>query len=257
MSITQKLNDAPTFYNVNPPIRDTTRVLAKYRYLIDQGVTKAAVVYVEQGANEAVAQRELMKSAGIEVVLDRAFPVTTLSYDSLARAVANSGADYMYFLHEFGASASMARAIADTGHPLKFKEYVTAHGTDFVDLAGDAGEGSTNWLFALPVEDGGAVPAQADFIEWMQRTAPGVQIDTFATQGWSATKAILDTLEGLPGPISRNAMLDALATTGRYDGEGLLGPIDLGGKRTEGCLVAVIVRNGSWTRLTPSSGFLC
>lgn len=257
VAISPKIAEQPTFFAVRPSLEDTSQVIGKYRYLKEQGVTKAAVVYVEQGTTEARINRDLMRTAGIEVVLDRPFPVTTLSYDSLARSVANSGANYMYFLHEFGASASMARSMAETGHPLLFNEYVTAYGSDFPELAGDAAEGASNWLFSLPVEDGDAVPELAALIEWMGRVSPGTGIDVFATQGWGSAKLALDALEQLPGPITSDGLLTLYQSMGDYDAGGLLAPANISARKWSGCMVGMVVEGGRWRRLAPSQGFLC
>ena len=47
-------------------------------------------------------------NAGIDVVLDLELPLSTLNYDSAARSVANSKADYMFFIHDPGADAFAA-----------------------------------------------------------------------------------------------------------------------------------------------------
>jgi hypothetical protein len=91
----------------------------------------------------------------------------------------------------------------------------------------------------------------------MERTAPDAQRDPFAALGWAGTKALLDTIEALPGPITREALVAQLRATRSYDAGGFLAPIDLGGKHTKGCLVAMVVRGGRWQRLTPATGFLC
>ena len=39
---------------------------------------------------------EQMEAAGIQIVNRQVLPVATLSFDSAARAVANSGADYLF-----------------------------------------------------------------------------------------------------------------------------------------------------------------
>jgi hypothetical protein len=118
-------------------------------------------------------------------------------------------------------------------------------------------EGATSWIRTLPSEDGGKVPEQARFLEWMNRTAPSEVADTFASDSWVGTKAFFDSLQALPGPISREALIAQLRSVETYDADGFLGPIQLGRKLNNGCIVGMIVRNGEWTRLTPASGFLC
>lgn len=253
-----KLPSVPTFYSMSPRDIENTPV-AYYKFLAAQGVKKAAVVYVSAGPAifEARQKMGLLRASGIEVVLDLPIPLTTLSYDSTARSVANSGADYLVFVHASAPSAAMAKAMADTGHKLKFGEYLIAYGSNFAELAGSAGEGAVTWITWLPREDGGTVPEQKLFLQWMQRTSPDAFQDTFANNSWAAARLLLDTLEGLPGPISRQALLAKLDGTHSYDAEGLIAPVDVGAHHDSGCKIGMVVRGGKWQRLAPSNGFLC
>ena len=103
-SVSPQLDKVPTYYGVRPVLPNYNAVTAKYRYLLAQGVRTAAVVYVAAASapQQASRDRQLMEAAGIKVVLDLAMPLTTLSWDSAARAVANSKADYMFFVYEQG-----------------------------------------------------------------------------------------------------------------------------------------------------------
>ena len=136
-AVSPGLEKVPTYYGVRPILPDYDAVTPKYRYLAEQGVHTAAVVYVAAASApaEASRNRQLMEAAGIRVVLDLALPLTTLSYDSPARAVANSKADYLFFVHEAGTSAAMARSLAGAGYQLEFAEYIVAYGSNFIDLA--------------------------------------------------------------------------------------------------------------------------
>jgi ABC-type branched-subunit amino acid transport system substrate-binding protein len=207
--------------------------------------------------SEAEGQMKLMRAAGLEIVLDRSLPITTLSYDSAARSVANSGADYLLFVHEQGASAAMARALANIGYQVRFPDYIVAYGSNFIDLAGPAAEGATSWLYTLPIEDAGTNAELDTFLEWMERTAPSATLDTFASVAWAAAKAFLDILEAVPGPISRDALLAQAAATPSFDAGGMVGRVRLSAKVSEGCLIGVVARGGAWRRLTPAQGFLC
>jgi len=250
----------PNVFGTNPAFPDLKAVTAKFKYLYDQGARKAAVVYVNaQTAPEEVHLRQspLMEAAGIQVVLELPLPLTTLSYDSAARAVANSGADYLLFLHEVGASSSMARSMADSGHKLKFAEYITGYGSSLAELAGSAAEGATTWIRSLPNEDRGKNAELDAYLQWMAKAAPGSATDGFAADAWAASKLFLDSLKALNGPITREALVAQLAATDNYDAGGFYGPIRVGPKLTKGCMIAMIVRGGKWERLTPSQGFLC
>jgi ABC-type branched-subunit amino acid transport system substrate-binding protein len=250
----------PTVFDINPGFENPDAVIGKYRYLHDQGVTRAALAYlaVDQSRAEANLQRRLMEAAGIEIVLQKELPVSTLSYDSTARSVANSGADYLFFIADVNGEAAMARAVADTGYQLRFAEYFTfAYGTAFVELAGAAADGTLAWLRSLPNEEASSNAELRAFLEWMGQVAPNEAVDPFAVDSWAAAKAFFDTLEALPGPISRDAFVTQLQSITTFDGGGMFGSIRLGAELTNACVVGMRYEGGQWRRITPDSGFLC
>ena len=91
----------------------------------------------------------------------------------------------------------------------------------------------------------------------MRQVSPDVAMDVFAFEAWAASKAFFDTLQQLPGPISRQALIDQLHTVTSYDAGGMYGRIDLGNENDFGCEVGMHVVGGAWQRLVPDQGFLC
>jgi hypothetical protein len=256
----ESAQDAPTVFDINPPFAQRNAVTAKYRFLYDQGVRKASVATIAQASSLSELNQQVarMEAVGIRVVNRQELPLSTLSFDAPARAVANSGADYFLFLGAGNLNTSMARSIHDSGYKgLKFEEFLTAYGSDFIEGAGPGSEGVTSWTRSLPVEDGTGNPQMKAFLEWMGRVAPGIPPDTFAADSWAAAKAFFDALEALPGAISREALLAQLKTMTKYDADGFYGEINLGGKQAHGCSVAMRVEGGKWKRLFPASGFAC
>jgi ABC-type branched-subunit amino acid transport system substrate-binding protein len=163
----------------------------------------------------------------------------------------------MLFLGGYEQNSSMATSMAGTGYKLKFADYYTTYGTKFIDQAGSAAEGAISFSFALPVEDGGANPEQAKFLQWMRQVSPDAAMDVFAFEAWASSKAFFDALQQLPGPISRDALVNQLHTFTSYDAGGMFGRIDLANENNFGCEVGMQVVNGKWQRLVPDQGFLC
>jgi ABC-type branched-subunit amino acid transport system substrate-binding protein len=258
VAFTTAFQNVSTVFDMNPSPADIHAVTAKYKYLLDQGAQKVALITLadEAAVAQLDEQQAQMEAAGIQVVNRQILPLSTLSFDSAARAVANSGADYLFFLSASSQDASMAQSMADTGYHLKFAEYLTAYGSNFLDLAGASGEGATSWIRSLPNEESGNAE-QATFLQWIGQTAPDVYPDTFAADAWASAKAFFDALEQLPGPISRDALVTQLRTYTAYDAGGLEGTINLAGKVSNGCFIAMKVESGVWKRMTPDQGFLC
>jgi hypothetical protein len=95
------------------------------------------------------------------------------------------------------------------------------------------------------------------FIEWMDQIATGEDLDPFAVDSWASAKLFFDTLEALPGPITRAAFLAKLKATGTYDAGGMFGPIRVGVELTNACVIGMRFTGGAWHRLVPTSGFIC
>lgn len=249
-------------FDMNPDLPRPDMVIGKYRWLYEQGARKVAMAYtaVEQSRIEANVQRRLMEAAGLRVVHVNELPLTTLSYDSAARAAANSGADYLWFVADTNGQASMARSVDETGYQWKVKEFsYTTYGTNFIELAGrKAAEGVTSWLRSLPTEEAASNRAMAEYVAWMDRVARGTPKDLFSIDSFVSARAFVEAVEALPGPISREAIVRQLLTVHHYDAGGMFAPIDLGRELSKGCFVGMIVRDGSWHRLAPGGGgYLC
>ena len=261
VAISKPFDESPVTYNVNPYFADVNQPLPKFEYYHAQGVRKAAIAYtaVDQTRSEInLRQKPQMIAAGIEVVAQIEIPLSTLSYDSAARQVANSGADYLFFLADGSISASMARSMHDTGYDgLKFAEYLQAYGSKFPELAGPGAEGAVSPIRTLPNEEPGSSPEQDAFLEWFSRVAGDQPADTFAADSWAAAKAFIDNLEALPGPITREALLAQLGSVGEYDAGGMLGPIQFGPQVSNGCVILMRYESGSWKRVAPDRGFMC
>ena len=259
---TGRTGELPTVFDMNPDFPQPDMLIGKYEYLHQQGARKVSMTYiaVEQSRIEARIQRRLMEAAGLEIVHTNELPLSTLSYDPAARAAANSGANYLWFIADTNGQASMARAVHDTGHDWLFKEFsYTTYGTKFIEQAGpEAAEGATSWLRSLPTEEASSNEAMAQYVEWMNRVAPDLPQDLFSIDSWVSVKAFVESIEALPGPITREAVVQHMSSIQSWDADGMFGPITLGQDLSQGCFMAMIVRGGKWQRLAPSGGgYLC
>jgi ABC-type branched-subunit amino acid transport system substrate-binding protein len=258
-AMTDQWQDAPTVFDINPLPKDPHASIGKYKYAYAQGARTASLVTIAQAQSLAQLnlQQAQMEAAGLKVVNRQELPLSTLSYDAAARSVANSKADYFIFLGAGNLNVSMTKSLRDTGYKPKFVDILTAYGSDFIQQAGDAAEGVVSWSRALPAEERNSNKELGTFLDWMSRIAPGVAPDPFAVDAWASSKAFFDSLEALPGPITRDALLAQLKTMTNYDAGGFYGPINLGQKISNSCYVAMQVVHGKWQRLAPASGFIC
>jgi len=253
---------ALTEFDVNPPYGNVHAPSAKYKWMVSQGVHKAALIWFansQSRENMLDIEKPLMEASGMQIVSQQELPLSTLSFDPAARAVANSGAEYVYFLAAGNLNSSFARSMANTGYKLKFEEFVSAYDSDFVSEVGPAAdqEPVVNWIRFLPDEERASNAMADQYLKWMAQTAPGVPHDIFAADSWASGVAFFDALQQLKGPITRDALIAQLKTMTGFDAHGFFGAINLGGKLTNGCFVGVKVVNGKWQRMVTDKGFLC
>ena len=149
--------NAPTFFDSNPPFANENVPTGKFKYLYEHGVRTASVATLAAAGSisQLNTQQHLMEAVGIRVVNRQELPLSTLSFDAAARGVANSKADYFLFLGAGNLNTSMARSLYDTGYKLKFSEFLTAYGSDFIEVAGPAAEGVTSWIAGRAPRGGG------------------------------------------------------------------------------------------------------
>lgn len=254
----------PNVFGMKPPYSDPNMSIGKYEWLASQGVTKAAIVYTSVAQTRSEYEnfhRRQIEAAGIQIVHKNELDLATLNYDAAASAVYSSGAQYMMMQGETTMVTGMARSMKKIGDAqnktVQFKEYLPGYSPDFIDAAGAAAEGSYAFLRTLPNEEAGSNAEQDKFLEWMALAAPGSPADAFAADAWTAAKAFFDVVAALPGPITREAILDGLEGIQEYDADGMMGPINFGSKQSRGCFIGMVVRDGTWTRVVPDSGFLC
>jgi ABC-type branched-subunit amino acid transport system substrate-binding protein len=249
----------PNHVSHSPFPKKTGQPTPTYQWFHDHGATKAALVYVSLASARGLMDTTgaTLEASGIKVVKRIELSPTQFSYDATAREVAASGADFMFFLHELNAASAMARALAPTPNSLKFPMYSAfSYGNGFLKLAGSAAEGAVTLLPFVPYEEAAANPPTQELMRWIQQVAPGEAPTFDAANGWTAMTLMIDALNGLKGPITREALLASMKAIDSFDGHGVWGPTSPA-KATGGCSVIMKVTNGRWARIAPDRGFLC
>ena len=231
----------------------------QWKYLKAKGVGKVALVVVAVAASRTYAaiQRADLKAAGLQVALDTEVSSTQFSFDSTARAVADSGAQAMLFIDDLNTSAQMAQALAKVKNSVVYPWYISGYGPKFINLAGPASEGAVSFLSALPFEEAGSNAELDTYLSWLKRTAPSDQPDVDSISTWVDTSLFVKALAAVDGPITRPALIASMRKITSFDANGLISAMDPADKTSPGCAVVVRVTSGKWRVVAPASGFLC
>jgi ABC-type branched-subunit amino acid transport system substrate-binding protein len=233
--------------------------LPEYRYAVEQGATRIAVVYVAAAAGRGVALRVRndASAAGMQVVLELEVSPTQFSYASTARAVADSGAQMVVSLLEINGSVQLAEELSRLDVDIPYSFYRLGYDQRFLDSAGAAAEGAVNFTEFLPFEEAGSNEALDRFLQYYDQVAPGTAPTFQAMQGWVAMDLYVQVLRSLQGPITRDAVSAAAQNLHTIETGGLYQPFDFGSRQRNDCKVVVRAVNGRYQREAPASGVYC
>jgi len=250
----------PNNFSPNPVPASGNGAVAPLSYFAGQGVTSAAVIYPNQADARARGQGYVqdLASAGITDVDQYEVPITETNYVNVAQQIENAGSQLVITTLEVSGMAKLAQAFQQIGYRPQVPFYgAQAYGRPFLQLAGDAAEGTTLAVTFSIFEDAPSVPAMATFLEWYERTAPGSDPDFFSIMSWAATDMLVRAIAATNGNPTRDNVLSALQAMTTYDGDGLLAPRNPAAKDIGGCFAVITVTGGAWQRVEPATGFRC
>lgn len=232
----------------------------EFDHLEAQGMKTAVLVYVSLASARGLMNtyETVLATHGIKVVKRIELSPTQFSYDATAREIANSGAEVMYFLHELNAASSMAQALANVPHKLKYPIFSSfSYGQNFLELAGPAAEGTMTVLNFTPFEEAASSAPTREFLKWLQQVAPGANPTYDALNGWTSATLLLESIQNIPGPITRASLLATLKAVKDFDANGAWAPTRPNEKLSAACNLLMRVKGGKYVREAPAQGFLC
>lgn len=241
------------------PVKGFDVPLPEHTWLKQQGAKKVAIVYAGVAAARDAIQfiyKPSLQMAGLEIVLEQEASSTQFSYAAPARAVKDSGADAMVFMHEITANVAMADELRKVGADLPFANYITGYTPVFPEQAGEGAEGALAFINTLPLDEGGNEEL-ATYRDWLARSTPGARPSIESANAWLHMKVVVDTIRRIDGDVTRESFLAAIKTLNDWDGGGMISPMDVGNRQQGYCTVAVRVVDGKWVRDPASPGFLC
>lgn len=223
--------------------------------------SSAAVVWGAQATARARAQGYVrdLEALGVTVSVQREVQVTETNYVPVAQEIENQGAELVITALELTGISRLAQAFQQVGYLPEVPFYgAQTYGDRFLELAGDAAEGTILGITHPIIEEAGSGGPLDAFVEWTERVNPGAQVDFFTFQGWVAADMFADAIEAAGPAPTRDAVLQVLSTYTRFDADGLVAPFDPAGKRNSDCFLVVTVRDGQWARVHPQGGgFAC
>jgi len=107
-------------------------------------------------------------------------------------------------------------------------------------------------------EDRNDVPEVDLFVNWMQQTNPGANIDLFTVYGWVSAELFVQALKAAGPQATRARLMTALQQIDNFDANGMLSPGGPASKRPATCYIMVQVHDGKFVRIdSPAGTFRC
>ncbi len=246
-------------YSPNPlnPDSPGNATIPPFQYFAAQGVTSAAIIWPAQADARARGQgfRYDMEQAGITDISTYEVAITETNYVGVAQQIENAGTQLVVTTLEVSGMARLAQAFQQVGYLPEVPFYGSqAYGQQFLELAGDAANGTKIAVTFSIFEDAGSVPAMATFLEWYERTAPGSNPDFFAINSWAAADMFVRALRAAGGAPTRDGVIAGLQAQTEYTGDGFMAPRNPAAKTMGNCFAIVTIENGQWRRLDPAGG---
>jgi ABC-type branched-subunit amino acid transport system substrate-binding protein len=252
--------NSPNIFSPSPldPTGVTSGSVAQWKYFHRSvGLQKVGIVVVSIASARArsVGYVNDIQAAGLQVAGIHEVGLAETNFVAVAQQLVNEGANGFIGLMDPVASARLAKAVKQIGwHPVLAHYGAQNYGQPFVELAGDAAEGTMIPL-AFDIFENAANPAVARFMEWFHRTAPGRTPDLYAGMGWASADMMVEALRAAGPAPTRRAVLGYLRQLTTFDAHGFLAPCNPAGKVTSPYFMVAKVENGQWRREYPASGF--
>jgi hypothetical protein len=194
--------------------------------------------------------------AGIEEVQRFEFSAREENYDPFTQALIDGDANYA---EQGGAVSNYVRwqqNVAQLAPDLDVTWFCASacYDQNLFAAGADVVEGSYVSIQHLPFEE----RAENELLDAYLTIAEegGYKTDSLGFQGFSAAVAMGDVIQAIvdeqgPNAITRAAILEGLAGMHDYDGHGIVGPTDIGGRVPAGCTVLMQARGGEFVRVYP------
>jgi ABC-type branched-subunit amino acid transport system substrate-binding protein len=98
-------------------------------------------------------------------------------------------------------------------------------------------------------EDRNDIPEVDLFVNWMQQTNTGANIDLFTVYGWVSAELFVQALKAAGPQATRASLLSALQQIDNFDANGLLAPGGPASKRPATCYIMAQVHSGKFERV--------
>jgi ABC-type branched-subunit amino acid transport system substrate-binding protein len=221
-------------------------------------VAHAAVLYINAGAAAVNAQnfRNAYNRAGWDVEYFQGIDVSEFNYAPFVQQMKDKGIRIVSYTGPYQNTVKLLDAMRQQGfEPDAFVQDSTIYDENFVDQAGDNGNGVFAWSSTKLFDDYSVKEMQL-YRAWLDQVKPGAVPNYFGLYAWSAARLFVEQAVALGGKLTRSSLVAALKGVRNWTGNGLHVPQQVGTKVTSNCGSVIQLDDGKWRQVSPGS-FMC
>lgn len=255
---TDQMKTVPNMFGILPGGRPGVRSMGNYGWAAERfpdAVKKAAYLYIDGEVTRQLAEQDVAAAEatlGYEFIYKSAIGITETNYAPFVQQMKNAGVRYVHFVGAYQQAASIAKTMRQQSfEPDVWQPTLTAYTPDYLALAGPAAEGTYVAVAPSLLEEIDGNAELKLYAQWLNQVEPGATPTGIGQYAWAGAALFVEKAKKIGPNLTRQALLDELASVHAYDGNKLFPPSDVGGKTLSDCTQIVQVRGGTFTRVDP------
>ena len=218
------------------------------QWAVADGHKKIVVVHSAVAAFENVASRISPAAKAVKAdVMVELYPTkfNTQDYGPIALEIAQKKPDAVVAILAQGELVALAKELKQQGASTALYSYAPAVSNAIIDLAGPAVEGlkSVSWT-VRPTAD---TPEVREYREALAKYSPDEKPDYLSLFAFGMTKAFVEAVRRIDGPINRASLVKAMYSIQNYN-TGIISPVTYGPNQHIGVtgMQRVQIAGGKW-----------
>jgi branched-chain amino acid transport system substrate-binding protein len=218
----------------------------------------------QNAASEAIAasMRKVYERAGFKVVYTRTVPPNDNNQTADVVQMMHAGVRAISWEGDLGNMSKLANAMRQQNFTVDLANWGGSmyDSNTFKVTTPDALKnlyGDSTFAMFLG-EDSAKIPEVKLFNDWMKKTDPSQPVDLFSLYGWMSARLFTDAMQKMAQagtPPTRKALLSTLSSWGDWDGNGMIGTVNIGHKKPSDCFfLKTVTPDAKWTRIFPTDG---
>ena len=220
---------------------------------------KAAYLYANAGGAQDAADTQVgvMEQRGMKFVYVAGIDVAEFNYAPYVQEMKDRGVQWVQFLGAYQQAVRLAQTMQQQGfEPAVYLLDPTAYEKGYIEQGGDAVEGTSIFLNAVPFEEASSSPEVSLYLQWLARVDPSADPTLYGLFAWSAARLFVEQASALGGELSRETLLARVAKVDDWTANGMHSPQHVGAERLGDCVRFIRVEGGTWVPEGPTK-YLC